>query len=71
MIQDQKNDELKLKSGCYIINNLKNSDEKYLILISGTNPFLKIEIIWNINENRLESKDIMRGKNFSWIHKNL
>ena len=40
---------------------------KYLVLISGDNPFLKIDIIWDYNKNKVVSTDVFRGKNFKWV----
>ena len=60
--------EKEMKSGCYIITNQKDSNEKYLVLISGYNPFLKWEIIWCLNKNIIVSDDVLRGKNFDWAN---
>jgi hypothetical protein len=62
--------EKEMKSGCYIITNQKKEDEKYLVLISGYNPFLKIELIWDSNKNIIVSDDVLRGKNFDWVLQN-
>ena len=56
------------KSGCYIITNEKDETEKYLVLISGYNPFLKMEIIWDLNKNIIVSDDVLRGKGFDWAN---
>lgn len=53
-----------------IITNQKKEDEKYLVLISGYNPFLKIELIWDNNKNIIVSDDVLRGKNFDWVLQN-
>jgi hypothetical protein len=58
--------EKEMKSGCYIITNQNKRDEKYLVLISGYNPFLKKEIIWDLNKNIIVSDDVLRAKNFDW-----
>ena len=62
--------EKEMKSGCYIITNQNKRDEKYLVLISGYNPFLKKEIIWDLNKNIIVSDDVLRGKNFDWVLQN-
>lgn len=33
-----------------------------VLLISGTKPFLTVDLVWSVNNNRLESKDLLRGK---------
>ena len=58
--------EKEMKSGCYIITNQNKQDDKYLVLISGYNPFLKKEIIWDLNKNIIVSDDVLRAKNFDW-----
>ncbi len=63
--------ETKLKSGYYIITNKTNNNEKYLILISGFNPFLMIEVIWDLHNSKLTTDDVMRGKNFDWELQNI
>jgi len=60
--------EKEIKSGCYIITNKKDETEKYLVLISGYNPFLKMEIIWDLNKNIIVSDDVLRGKGFDWAN---
>ena len=62
--------EKEIKSGYYIITNKNKEDEKYLVLISGYNPFLKQEIIWDLNKNKIVSDDVLRGKNFDWVLQN-
>ena len=62
--------EKEMKSGCYIITNQNKENEKYLILISGYNPFLKQEIIWDLNKNIIVSDDVLRGKSFYWVLQN-
>jgi hypothetical protein len=62
--------EKEMKSGCYIITNQNKQDEKYLVLISGCNPFLKKEIIWDLNKDIIVSNDVLRGKNFDWVLQN-
>jgi hypothetical protein len=63
--------ETKIESGYYIITNKTNNNEKYLVLISGFSPFLKIEVVWELNENRLVNNDVMRGKFFDWELQNI
>ena len=58
--------EKEMKSGCYIITNQNKQDDKYLVLISGCNPFLKKEIIWDLNKAIIDSNDDLRAKNFDW-----
>lgn len=60
--------EKEIKSGCYIITNEKDETEKYLVLISGYNPFLKMEIIWDLSKNIIVSDDVLRGKGFDWVN---
>ena len=62
--------EKEMKSGCYIITNQNKQDEKYLVLISGCNPFLKKEIIWDLNKDIIVSNDVLRAKNFDWVLQN-
>lgn len=54
------------KSGCYIITNKIDVNESYLILVSGKEPFLVKEIIWDCNKNIILTNDILRGKEFIW-----
>jgi hypothetical protein len=63
--------ETNLESGYYIITNKTNNNEQYLLLISGLNPFLKIEAIWDLHKSKLTTDDVMRGKNFDWELQNI
>ncbi len=63
--------ETNLESGYYIITNKTNNNEQYLLLISGLNPFLKIEVIWDLHKSKLTTDDVMRGKNFDWELQNI
>lgn len=63
--------EEKIIEGCYIITNTKNDGEKYLVLVSGNSPFLKISAIWDLTKNRLTNDDVLRGKIYSWDLQNL
>jgi hypothetical protein len=63
--------ETQLESGYYIITNKTNNNEKYIILISGFRPFLKIEVIWDLHKSKLMKDDVMRGKNFDWELQNI
>lgn len=56
-----------MKSGCYIITNLAKKEEKYLVLISGSTPFLKKEIIWDCDKNEITTDDVLRGEEFDWF----
>ena len=60
-----------LESGYYIITNKTNDNEKYLLLISGFNPFLKVEVIWDLHKSKLITDDVMRGKSFDWKLQNI
>jgi len=41
---------------------LKETNESFIILVSGYKPFLTVEEIWSINKNRFEPKDnVLRG----------
>lgn len=62
---------IQLERGSYIITNQKHESEKYLVLISGDNPFLKIEVIWDLHKSKLTTNDVMRGKTFDWKLQNI
>jgi len=47
------------KSGVYIVTNLNEPDNKYLVLISGNNHFLKIESVWDLYHNCIVYDDLM------------
>lgn len=55
------------ESGSYNLVDLSDNKLKYLVLISGDNPFLKIDVIWDYNKNKVVSTDVFRGKNFNWV----
>lgn len=55
------------ESGSYNLVDTSDNKLKYLVLISGDNPFLKIDIIWDYNKNKVVSTDVFRGKNFKWF----
>lgn len=58
-------------AGCYVVTNKSNDVEKYIVLISGHSPFLKIEYIWHVNKKYKVSDDVFRGKDFSWEFKQI
>jgi hypothetical protein len=58
------------EGGCYIITNKIDKNEKYLILVSGDEPFLVKEMIWDCYKNIIVTNDILRGKDFYWEMKN-
>lgn len=55
------------ESGSYNLVDPSDNKLKYLVLISGDNPFLKIDIIWDYNKNKVVSTDVFRGKTFKWL----
>ena len=53
-------------AGCYRLTTTKKSTkglkmEEYIVLISGYEPFLKMESIWSIKNNCFVSDDILRA----------
>ena len=55
------------ESGSYNLVDTSDNKLKYLVLISGDNPFLKIDVIWDYTKNKVVSTDVFRGKNFKWL----
>jgi len=53
------------KSGVYVVTNLNEPDNRYLVLISGYDNFLKIESVWDLYHNCIANDDL-RGKSFEW-----
>ena len=53
------------KSGVYVATNQNNQDNRYLVLISGDDHFLKIEEVWDLYHNCI-TYDGLRGKSFEW-----
>jgi hypothetical protein len=53
------------KSGVFLYTQVSYSKIKYLVLISGEAPFLCIDSVFDVNNNRLVSKDKLRGNKFN------
>jgi hypothetical protein len=53
------------KSGVYVATNLNKPDNRYLVLISGYDYFLRIESVWDLYHNCI-ADDGLRGKSFEW-----
>jgi hypothetical protein len=53
------------KSGVYVATNLNKPDNRYLVLISGYDYFLRIESVWD-SYHKCIADDGLRGKSFEW-----
>jgi len=52
-------------SGIYLYTQDSYPDIKYLVMVSGYSPFLQIENVFNLSDNRIVSKDKLRGNKFT------
>ena len=55
-----------INAGCYRLTTTKKTTnglkiDEYIVLISGHNPFLKMESIWSIKNDCFVSSDILRA----------
>jgi hypothetical protein len=54
----------KIKKGVYKYTQKSYRRIQYLVTISGENPFLQIESVFDLNYYRVVSKDKLRGNEF-------
>jgi hypothetical protein len=54
----------KIKKGVYKYTQKSYRRIQYLVTISGENPFLQIESVFDLFNNRVVSKDKLRGNEF-------
>jgi hypothetical protein len=54
----------KIKKGVYKYTQKSYRRIQYLVTISGDSSFLQIETVFDLIDNRIVSKDKLRGKDF-------
>ena len=57
-------EKIEIKKGVYKYTQKSYRRIQYLVIISGYSPFLEIETVFNLSNNRIESKDKLRGNEF-------
>ena len=65
MKKNEINEINKMGSGVYLYTQISYTDIKYLVTISGYSPFLQIDGVFSLLDNRMESKDRLRVNQFT------